>query len=296
MKKYILLTIIVITLSLTVSAQQENSQGFYVQNPYSQNPAYTGSYGRPMIFTKYKQTMVGMPDAPTNYTLGAHSMISKSSAIGMIASGYTHTIFREMYGELSYAHKIKINDDFKLSLGLSLGFINHTLDLSKADANGIVDSKISGDYDYTKFTTAFGLHFEWKDLYLDMALPRMHKNETNSYFEDINAFVGYNYKTYNDRLLLQPLYGLRYYKGYHHIHEYSVTATLDEQLWVTVGGRNDRDIITGAGIFFNQFGIGYNYEYNTSNVSMAADGSHEVMLVYRFSYKKRKGQLLHFGE
>lgn len=294
MKKYICIIISVLTLINQINSQTIQRNNFYVQNPYSQNPAYAGDLGNTMLFANYKQVLVGMPDAPRKYAIGGHGLISPKSGVGGMLVSNTHGVFVEVSGNIAYSHKLSFGDDIDFSVGMFAGFVNNSLNSEMINSKNLNDATVNEDnYQHAKFRTGMGVHFKWKNIYFDTSLPTLSRNDSGDMGDEVISLIGYKYKTLRNRIQIQPLMGYRYYKNYDDMLEYSVTTTLDERYWVTVGGRRDIELIFATGIYYNQIGIGYTYEYNNSELNLGSDGNHEVMFVYRFGYKKKRN--LMFG-
>ncbi len=284
------MSLISLLTAMTTFSQINERSNFYIQNPFMHNPAYTGDQGKTVIFLKSRQMLVGMPGAPRNYSIGAHSLIAPHSGLGAILSTQTHGIFNEMTGSLNYSHILYFGKDMSLSLGVSAGFLNKSLSglSEKEEADELINND---NYQHALFTTGLGSHFVWKNLYIDFSSPTLYRNGDDHIGVDLFTAIGYNYKTYNNKILLQPIAGYRQYGNNDGFVEFGVTATYDDSYWVTLNGNHFADLNLGAGLNYKQFGIGYTFEYVNSPIKLGSNGTHEVMFLYRFGKKKRSAKV-----
>lgn len=131
MKRKIILSALVL-MSLTAGAQQLPQFTQYTFNQYAFNPAYAGTTPTWEAVTNNRYQWVGITDAPRTFTLSAQGPLKfENNALG----GYLYTDnvgpTRRLGFQFSYAYQIQLDDNLRLSFGLSMGFNQWMLDADK---------------------------------------------------------------------------------------------------------------------------------------------------------------------
>ena len=128
-KLYILILLI---CASTMSYAQQNAQfNQYIFNELVINPAYAGTKELWNVNGIYSSQWNGMSGAPTTQTISLDGMTSNKVGIGVhiINDNIGAQSQQGIFG--SYAYKIKLNENMKLSLGLAAGASYFTIDGSK---------------------------------------------------------------------------------------------------------------------------------------------------------------------
>ncbi len=233
--KYIQMSLVRLLLSLTAFSQTNNRHSFYSQIPFLHNPAYAGLKNETKFFLKSNQSMVGMPDAPKNYLLGAHGQISSESGAGAVFTRQTHSIFTEYFGSMSYSHTLTITNDISIAVGLSAGFVGKSIDNSLVTEKKLDDPVLNNDnYSHSLFTAAMGTHLVWKNLFWDVSSPSLYRDGDEDVGFDIYSLLGYSYKTYKDRVNIQPMVGFYRFANFEGVVEAAVNLSLDDTYWVNL--------------------------------------------------------------
>jgi len=190
-------------------AQQVPVFNQYLYNPYVYNPARAGSQELGQLFLGYKKQWTDMPGAPATSVLTFdYPLQSQRSGVGAtIYSDQTH-ILNKVGGSLTYAYHIVSgpNDNQRLSLGLSAGFLSQTIDFARANVQDRSDQIIlENAQNSTAFEAAFGLHYQYENLSIDFAVPQL----VNSSVRYLNT-VGTTQQLAEFRLINHYLGAIRY--------------------------------------------------------------------------------------
>jgi type IX secretion system PorP/SprF family membrane protein len=139
-KLYIFALLIVASSSF---AQQNAQYSQYIFNQMVINPAYAGNKESWNINAMYSSQWTGLTGAPTTQTISADGEISEKIGIGfhLVNDQIGAQSQQGLFG--SYAYKIKLNEKFKLALGLAVGASYFTLDGSKLTMENPDDPAIS---------------------------------------------------------------------------------------------------------------------------------------------------------
>lgn len=187
MKKIILSILTVMGCVWSIDAQQLPVMNHYIYNPYIYNPARTGHKGYGNININFKKQWVAMPNSPITGVLSGESPIPGTDmGVGMMLYMDQMHIINKVGGLASYAYHIPFSKEFahRLSVGLSVGFLNQRINFDQATVSNesdpfIADQSASG----TIFDFNFGLNYQWKDLNVGVSLLQGLDNMGISYFD-----------------------------------------------------------------------------------------------------------------
>lgn len=137
-----LYTILFVMIASVSIAQQNSQLNHYIFNHMTLNPAYVGTkQWTTMNFTTGSQ-WTGLEGAPFTQVLSLEGPISESNGLGVhiindkIGAQYQQSL----YG--SFSHILKLNQKFKLSMGISAGVSYFTLDGTKLNSGEETDPTI----------------------------------------------------------------------------------------------------------------------------------------------------------
>ncbi|MDD2634088.1 MAG: type IX secretion system membrane protein PorP/SprF [Bacteroidales bacterium] len=138
--KYILVVLVLLTIQ--GFAQQSSVFNQYIFNPMTINPAYAGTKQWTSINSVYTSQWTGLDGAPSTQMISIEGALSESMGLGLqfindkIGAQYQQSL----YG--SYSYILKLNDKFKLSMGLAAGISYFTLDGTKLNSETIDDAAV----------------------------------------------------------------------------------------------------------------------------------------------------------
>lgn len=117
------------------SAQQVPQFSLYALNPYAHNPAYAGLENTLVGVGVYRQQWSGLEGAPTTQQINAHlPIMAISSGVGLRIQNDRIGAHNTTDLVLSYSYQLNLNRNFLLSMGLSAGWLQYSLDGSKLRA------------------------------------------------------------------------------------------------------------------------------------------------------------------
>lgn len=112
-------------------AQQIAQYNQYIFNELIINPSYAGTKGIININAIYSKQWIGITGSPTTQTLSIEGPASEKIGLGLNVIN-DHIGAQSQQGLFgSYSYKLRINDKYKLSMGLAFGVTNFTLDGTK---------------------------------------------------------------------------------------------------------------------------------------------------------------------
>ncbi len=290
MKKIILSTFVIVYFLLSANAQQIPINNFYLDNPYSFNPAATGILGNITACADYTDQWTGIKDAPENANFGLHGLITKVMGVGLKMSSFKMGIFRQNKISLNYSYRLAFAEQHTLGFGFSLGILKNSTSLSTIEQELTVDPALySNNFNETLFETGFGLHYNFENINVHFSTPVFYGNQEKKYFQNALAMVSYDYVTPDDIWTIRPVVFYRY-TLYQHMFDGVVSASWNNRLTLQAGYRTNKNIIAGAGINIKGLHISYIYEVNGTELKSASNGGHQIMLMFEspFSVNKKR--------
>ena len=280
MKKLILLSF-GLMLAFCVSAQ-EFSAGYYsyLTNPFTVNPAYTGSSKTMDGILSVRSQQAGLQGAPRTALLGFHASINDMQGAGFRLKTDSRGAFQVLKFDATYGHRARINKDNTLRFGVSGGVVNKQFNINRINNHELLDQTDPNlSSSYYRSTNAFfgaGLLFQGKDLEIGLASPHLLENGSglSSY---VHASASYKLQL-NSNINLTPKVFYNNLPVVRKQADFLAEADFRNLLMVMAGYRTNSTILAGFGARVSGFRFRYMYEYNSSVMSSIAGSSHEFML------------------
>lgn len=280
-----------------LAAQQMPVYSNYLLNDYAFNPAVAGSHNFIQANLNYRNQWVGFEGAPKTYMASIYGPFRKSEKValgGMISTDVTGLLQRTG-GYFTYAYHVKLNDYWKLGMGLSAGAMQYRVRLYDARLydqdddllNGSLISKIvydlnAGLYLYRRniFLGVSGYHAANNKIDISHSRSRLtpHLYATAGYTIRMSKSLGLQVAAlakYNEPIGLQP--------------EFSMRAIYLKKFWLGASYRMDDAYSAMIGfVCLERITVGYAYDIPFSGLKQYTSGSHEVMITYSFIKTKKQ--------
>ncbi|NME70880.1 PorP/SprF family type IX secretion system membrane protein [Flammeovirga aprica] len=306
MKKYLIIIIICALVDLIpvkLHAQQVDTYTHVYDNLYLLNPAGAGVQKKMKAEGVYKRQWLGLPNGPEDITFNIDGYLSNEKiGLGVNLYNSVTNILKKTGVELTYAYHIPINLDHNLSFGLSLGAKSFSIDFSEIKAQDYSDpTLLSHNQSRTNIDGSFGILYNYKkNLNIGFTAKQLFGNEilfedqkeekslTHRLVRHYFAHIDYS-MALNDFWTMKPMLIVSSTEGMPSNISAIVSVKYQDFLNLGVTYRNR----SGFGFFSkvivdDQIGIGYAYEYPTTELSAVSSGNHEIALSYFISNKKSK--------
>ena len=191
MGKYIL-SLLVVLIAVTASRGQQDAQYTqYMYNTMSINPAYTGTRQAMSIVALHRSQWVGLDGAPQTQTFNIHSPVGDRVGLGLSLVHDEIGPTSELYIDIDYSYRLKIDDDKRLSFGLKAG--GHFLNVNFSKLNQYVSELMTVDNIKNRFSPNFGVgaYYYSPRSYLGISIPNM--LETKHFNNESKSNVSTNY-------------------------------------------------------------------------------------------------------
>lgn len=288
-------------MSLGLNAQQLPIFTQYIFNKYVFNPAVTGTEDNFSATANYRYQWQGVTDAPRTYIMSVHGP-HKFKSFGLGGSLYTDvtgpTSKTGIY--LSYAYHLRVNNNTKLSLGLSGGLMQYRVDGTKITLADQGDITLANSL-MTRMVPDFGFGAYWYSdkFFLGLSVPQF--IQANLDFSDDGAQTlsrltshfylngGYLFEVNRD-FSVEPSMMIRYSYPLIPQMDFAVKGIFQKNYYLGLMARTQDAFAVMAGyqVANGKFTFGYAYDIPTGGLSGYSNGSHELMIKATFGDIKQK--------
>jgi type IX secretion system PorP/SprF family membrane protein len=289
---FILISLLLLTGSL--KAQQYPIYSQYIFNGLILNPAYAGSHVQFSASAMYRNQWVNFDGAPKTLFFSAHtSLMDEKMGVGLIVNddrigSYSN---QNIYG--SYAFIIKTPKG-KLAMGVQAGLNILSADYSKLNLDDPGDNSFANGSGNLKPNFGTGVYFYNKTLFAGFSVPFL----LNNGFGDINLENTFNeirsaryYYLHGGLMLplnldktvkIQPSVLIRGQEGAPLNFDINTSVIFYDLLNVGVSYRNIDAVVSYIDFKLSEsFHFSYSYDWTTSDIRKASNGTHEFMINYR---------------
>lgn len=295
--------LIIVSLFFTSigSAQQVPFYNHYLINPFVYNPAYAGasqyinaSVVRNQRFTPFGSTAVN------NYLTVEGAFFKDKMGFGLMVAHQSQGVQQQLMSSLSYAYRLKINDDQNIRFAVSGGVLDNRIDYSELNAQDFNDPYLIGLRPTRPvFDMNVGVLYNWKDLKIGFSVPQIigskvkyAKDKGRGYYQLARHYMlsaEYDFKI-GEKFIVKPNALVRYIP--HAPIQYDVTAMgmYNNMVWLSATYKSDYAVQFNAGVrVFDFLRVGYSYELLIGKMRTYSTGmNHEVFLGFSFKTKKDK--------
>ncbi len=292
----IVLTVFLLGIIYTVTAQQDPQYTQYMYNQAVLNPAYASSRESLSIVTLYRNQWTGFDGAPKTITLSGHSPVGDRVGLGLSIISDQHGPIKEhnIYGDFSYT--LELGGENKLALGLKAGLTIHDRNL-QSDVTTLDpgDPLFSENVNSTTPNAGIGAFFYSDKYYVGLSMPNMlnsvhldkdgakYGTEVQHYF----VTAGYVFQlTTNTKL--KPSFMVKSSFDAPVSFDINANFLFYDRFELGASYRNEDSFSGLIGFAFtDNIRIGYAYDHILTDISEAARASHEVFLQFDLNFPKK---------
>lgn len=287
--KFKFLIIIHILCLSNVLAQTEPIYGLYRFNALTINPAQAGSNANTQINCASRWQWTKLDGAPNTNSLSVNMPFQSNTGFGANIVSDNFGPIKDLYIGLDYGYHMKLSKSLKLSAGLRLGIINHSVNLtslSTVDQNDLAfKTNLNTGY---RINPGVGFLISNKNLYLGVSVPRILKYTYGSLHnissvKDVTHYFlygGINYKISPD-VIFRPSFNINFITDVPLNVDINSTFTIKEFLDLGIMYRHQDALGLIFGYQFkSNFYAGYCFEYPISILNKANFISNEFALRY----------------
>lgn len=305
MKKILLYVALFLTLLafLPMSksyAQQAPLMTHYYLNRFVFNPAVTATHTENQLHLMYRSQWAGLQGAPETMLLTyQYALPKKSMGLGATLRRENLNLVAQTTAMASYSYLVRIDSTQQLSFGLSLGGMYSSINWDKVMLEDLIDPALYGNADQFKADGNFGVLYTRNDLQIGWSIQNFFARGSSTKLDLNNAFLrygnhsifsaSYKLREKSGNFTFEPILLYRFANNFPGQLDVSVVTEWRETAWVALGYRNSYGFSASIGAnISDNIKASYAYEIANKNFSTASNGTHELMLSYRFDKRKRK--------
>lgn len=260
----------------------------------NRNPAATASGSETLNLSMfYNAQWVGVDGAPVTGLINADAYFDKiKTGLGLSITydeiGKSRSNFNILF---SYAYRVDLNEDLKLSLGVAGGLMNMNNDPSKNNFGENNDPAIP-THKINEFAPDFnvGAEISFRKLKAGISMTHLLYGDAGDYDKPRMPRELYGYAQYTAPLSrsfeLMPLVTWNYSPAYEeNIFEMGAMASYHKYVMAGLNWKIDNAVAFMAGFEYSGLQLGYAYQLSVGDVSDFAKNSHELMLRIKINYK-----------
>ena len=174
-------------LTITLSAQQEVQNSFYMFNSSILNPAYAGSRDALSVVVDARSQWTGWKGAPKTNNLIAHTpLLNESIGVGVnvVNDVIGPTNKTALFGDFAYRIKLNKGND-RLCFGIRAGADLIRNNLSSLAVNDAADPLVinNTNFNTNTFNTGAGVYYYGKRFFVGLTAPKIIPNKLS---KDVN--------------------------------------------------------------------------------------------------------------
>ena len=301
-----------IFMVFSLKAQQSPMFSQYMVNKFLLNPAVAGGNGYTTVNTVFREQYLGFENAPRTFSLNGQTRILNDSYIlkrlqvrnnsnqaSTAANiGLGANIFNDRNGivsktgfQFTYAYHLNFNNDYQVSMGLSMSAFQYKLDDSDVDLVNTDDMLLlANKKQFWVPDASIGIYFTNNTIYGGAAMSDLFGSSFklgDTHFKDnfrtvrhYNMMAGYRYRMPGG-FKLEPSVLVRATK-FDVQTDFNIKAYYQNEYWGGISYRTNKTIVTMIGLSVDMFYFGYAFDASLGTVKNYSSGSHEIMMGLRF--------------
>ena len=283
-----------------IKAQQQTLFTNFVLNQYLYNPAYAGANKGTQFNMGYRNQWSGFEGAPVTYMANGFGTLKKrpNMAIGgLIINDKSGLLSRtSFYG--TYSYHVKLSKKVNLGFGVGVGGVQYNVKIYNAKTYDKDDEFLKNNIlNANAFDANAGLYLYSKNFFMGLSSQQLSKgkiywqNTVGRLTPHLYGFMGYNFQLDKKKKewVLQPSVLVRYNDPSPYQLEVNLKCIYKDMFWIAAGDRIGASFDAMFGATINkQFTVAYSYDYATTALQKYSNGSHEIVLGYTISAKKKK--------
>lgn len=284
-----------------VFGQQKPLSTQFMTNPFSLNPAIAGTHNYFQIISNNRIQWIGMEESPITNSLSFFGPLAKQPM------GYGATITYDQYGPTSitslhgsYAYHYPINEEIKISMGLTMGLLQYKIDHTRITTYIAEDPALTDQINAFRPDASVGLYLFTSTYHVGFVASQLIPTNLNKYEvemeEELPEATGISklkshfyltggYKYYFNRYVaIEPSIIIKKVAPVPLQADFNVRVHYQNMLWGGISYRTMEALSILIGYNYQKkICIGYSYDIVLNPLRNHNSGSHEVMIGYRFN-------------
>lgn len=272
-------------------AQQQPSTDLYMFEGLALNPAYAGTRVQISTTLIHRNQWVNFPGAPVTQFFSSHSSFMKNKiGVGMTITRDKIGIHDDLSIYGSFAYKI-LSKAGNLSMGIQGGVNSISSDFNLLNTKDQTDMLFRGKVTTLNPNFGAGLYYYNAKNYIGFSVPYILNSSIVAVEGVVSEARRYRYyylyggttMDVNNNVKFKPSALIRFQEGAPLSFDLNGTFVMYETVGVGVSYRWDDSLISMFEIKLHEsLHLGYAYEYTLSEINQFSNGTHEVMINWRY--------------
>ncbi len=289
MKRIYLVIVLAIMLS-SGFAQDRSNIYTNLLNPFVYNPSLAGEFEN--IYTVFNaRTMInGVEGMPRSYNFGIHAPL-QGAGIGAKILTITQGAFQTLNAEAAYSKIVKLNETNNLSFGLSLGFVQTSIQTSllNGQVNLSDQALVSNDLNKVFLSSGAGLTYRYKkNIELGVAFPMLVTGVKPINATFISHLAWSIYMGESKKWKVKPNANYFYLENSPSMVDMLLGFSWNEAINLQGGYRTNGAVVASAGFNFKSFAVNYAYYHHTAGLMSLAPAQNEIGIAFMINKPKAK--------
>lgn len=307
--------------SANVFSQQLAQLSQYLQNPYLINPAAAGLTNHVDLNLSFRQQWVGFDNAPQTYYFSGNSVVGGAgggpkynpslrtgraagvSKTPQVATGkLKHTVggnlmadeygaFKKMTFNGSYAIHIPIATGINISAGIGLGMTNFKFLQDRVDLLNDNDNTyamfLGNSQKKNYFDLNMGIWLYSNAFFVGYSNAQVMRNEISFGDPTESKLNVHHYITGGYKIQVSPEFAItpnilvKMMSPAPTAIDFNTRLEYMDFIFGGISYRHKDALVGLIGVMFNNFKLGYSYDYTISNLRKHNSGGHEIIFGYR---------------
>ncbi|TCD26904.1 type IX secretion system membrane protein PorP/SprF [Pedobacter psychrodurus] len=281
----IVMLIVLFSFNNETFAQLKPANAIYYFNEYLVNPAIAGKEAKVVKASLgYRQQLSSFAGAPQNQFLAVDYGFDQKSGVGLKFNNDKAGLLRQTSVALTYAYHLPLNEEDRLSFGISGTFTNNRLNESSLIGDNSDPDAMDVNQRKTYFDSDFGIVYHNKLITVQAVFPNMIatlKNNRETEADYSTFFTAVSYKFETDLGLLEPKLTYRGIKGFKNVLDVGTNFLFNSnnknQFNLMGFYHSSKSATVGFGITFNsRYSFTGSYSINTTLLQSYSNGDFEI--------------------
>lgn len=325
--KLIFSLLFLVTLTVTVCAQQMPQRTQYTQNNFLLNPAVAGIENYTDVRAGYRNQWIGLEGAPTSFYTSIHSSLNKndrnvkrlsmrgrgSSAgsganknnrfyvkphhgIGAIAQMDKSGLLRTFSLNLNYAYHLPLTREINMSGGVVTGLTQYRLNKNALNLLTPDDPFVAGDIgNMNKVDLGVGIWLYSQSFYVGVSgMQLLRSSSDNAASRPGAALQKHYYATggvrvrASDLVTLTPSVMVKMADNGLTMVDVNTKLMYAERFWLGASYRHKDAVAATVGVYLNHMlDVSYSQDITTSDLNRVSANTHEIVLGLKLNNAQR---------
>jgi len=287
-----------------LKAQQIGDYTNYFYKPMLYNPAYTGVQKNinAMAITRIQWT--GFTNAPQYNALTLDGRVKKKRiGLGINIISDKQGLTGKTGGNILYSYSLGLNKTTRLSFGISLGMINHTVNFAKAEVeNTSPDPTLSAQtQSKININGSAGIALIGKKIEAGFSIPQLIGNsfkynsqagtsETDNQPAQYLTYLRYKFFMNEEKAIsLSPMALVCVTSHSPFQFDGGLIFDYKKKFSLATIYKNNSAIAVSAGFWVrNHFNVAYSYDFQIGGIANYSGQTHEILLSYTFGKEEQE--------